>query len=93
MKYEKVTSIEHLKELTKDRAEEFVLQLNFGLRSTKRIEWIEEEQKFWVLNYIDDSEQMLTEEQMKDHRETNIGKAIEMGAFWWEREETERGKE
>ena len=87
LKKVKVKSITHLKELTKDRAEEFIMLLNYSAVSRKRIEWDEEENKFWVPNYIDSAEQMLSESDIEKGYETNIGEAIIKGAFYMEIEE------
>ena len=87
MKRIKVQSIPHLKELTKDRAEEFVMILEKGLRSNKRIEWIEEENKFWIYHYIDSTEEMLSESELGNKGRSNVVFAIEMGTFYMEIEE------
>ena len=59
---------------------EFFIKLNFGLRSTKRIEWDEPSKSFCILNEIDGTHQDLAEEELAT--ETNIVKAIEKGAFF-----------
>lgn len=79
----KIKSVEHLKEILSDGdGRDFFIQLNFGARSSKFISWDSGENIFYVLNYIDDSEQELTEEMLMDRDYTNIGYAIQMGAFY-----------
>ena len=76
-----VKSVEELKKLANvEDGEEFFIQLNFGLRSTKRIEWDEPSKSFCILNEIDDTHQDLTEQELAT--ETNIVKAIENRAFF-----------
>lgn len=77
----KVNSIEHLKEiLSNGESQEFVIKLNLCLRSRKHISF--DGEKFYVFNYIDDSEQELTEAQIMDENYTNIGNAITRGSFY-----------
>ena len=82
MKYTKIKSVDHLKEvLSKDEeGKDFILQLNFGLRSSKRMTW--DGEKFWILHYIDDTQEELTPKQLMKH--TNIYEGIKKGAFWLE---------
>jgi hypothetical protein len=76
-----IRSIDQLKEESNGGAEFFIL-LNYNLRSSKRIEWDEEEKRFFVFNLIDDTEQVLTEKQLMDHQYTNIGYAMAKGALY-----------
>ena len=77
----KVKSLGHLKDILNDGGmRDFFIQLNFGLRSSKSISY--DGEKFWVFNYIDDTEQVLTDEQIMDDDYTNIGKAIRCGALF-----------
>ena len=81
----KITSIEELKKASEydDRKgmTEFFIALNFGCRSSKRIVYYPDTNKFDVHNEIDDSYQEdITEEQLKE--ETHIILAIENGAFF-----------
>lgn len=76
----RIKSIEQLKELAKNGLECFIL-LNGGLRSSKYIRFHPEDNSFYVLNYIDDTEQQLTESQILDSEYTNIGQAMEKGAL------------
>ena len=77
----KINSIEELKEESKDGAEFFIL-LNGNLRSSKRIWYDEDAKHFEVINYIDDSEQALSEEEIMDEKFTNIGEAMKKGALF-----------
>ena len=61
---------------------DFFIMLNGNLRSSKRIVWEEDEEIFFVVNHIDDSEQELSEEQLMDRRYTNIGYAMTKGALF-----------
>ena len=64
----KVKSVEHLKEiLSNGDGRDFFIRLNFGARSSKFVSWDSGENIFYVLNYIDDSEQELTEEMLSSY--------------------------
>jgi uncharacterized protein YaaR (DUF327 family) len=76
----RIRTIEQLKELAKKGLECFIL-LNGGLRSSKYISYNPDGNKFYVFNYIDDSEQELTESQLLDSEYTNIAEAMEKGAL------------
>ena len=79
-----VKSINHLKEILNDGdTKGFIIQLNYGLRSSKCVSY-DGENTFYVLNLIDDTEQELTEAQLMDENLTNIGKDIKQGAFYLE---------
>ena len=79
-KDKRIRNITQLKELAKDGLECFIL-LNGGLRSSKYISYNPDDNSFYVLNYIDDSEQELTENQLLDSEYTNIAEAMEKGAL------------
>ena len=70
--------MQQLKRESKQGAEFFIL-LRFNLRSTKWIEWDAQNRVFNVINFIDGSEQILTEKQLMDQGWTNIGHAINSG--------------
>jgi hypothetical protein len=74
----KITSMQQLKRESKEGAELFI-RLRFNLRSTKWIEWDAQNKVFNVINFIDGSEQILTEKQLMDQGWTNIGHAISSG--------------
>jgi hypothetical protein len=78
----RITTIEQLKELAKDEngLDCFIL-LNGGLRSSKHIRYYPDDNSFYVLNLIDDSEQELTESQILDSAYTSIGEAMKKGAL------------
>ena len=70
--------MQQLKRESKDGAE-FFIRLRFNLRSTKWIEWDKQNKVFNVINFIDGSEQILTEKQLADKEFSNIGHAITNG--------------
>ncbi len=76
----RVRTIDQLKELAKNGLDCFIL-LNGGLRSSKHIRYYPDDNSFYVLNLIDDSEQELTESQILDKAYTNIGEAMKKGAL------------
>ena len=76
----RIRTVEQLKELAKKGMECFVL-LNGGLRSSKYIRYDPDDNSFYVFNYIDDSEQTLTESQILSSEHTNIGEAMNKGAL------------
>ena len=76
----RIRKIEQLKELAKDGMDCFIL-LNGGLRSSKHIRYYSDDNSFYVLNLIDDSEQELTESQILDSEYTNIAEAMKKGAL------------
>ena len=77
--YTLIESVDKLKELAKDRCECFIA-LNGGLRSSKTIDYDDDEKTFWILNEIDDTEQELTEKQL--YTESMIGEAIDKKALY-----------
>ena len=80
IKDRRIKKIEQLKELAKDGLDCFIL-LNGGLRSSKHIRYYPDDNSFYVLNLIDDSEQELTEAQILDSGYSNIGEAMKKGAL------------
>ena len=76
----RIKTIEQLKELAKNGLDCFIL-LNGGLRSSKHIRYYSDDNSFYVLNLIDDSEQELTESQILDSAYSNIGEAMKKGAL------------
>ena len=79
-KDKRIRTVAQLKELAKDGLECFIL-LNGGLRSSKYICYKPDDNSFYVLNYIDESEQELTEEQLLDSAYANIGEAMRKSAL------------
>lgn len=80
-KPKKIENINQLKESAKKGCECFII-LYKNLRSSKYIQYDEEENTFYVLNYVDDTEQTLTEQQLMDREYTNIGYAMTKGALF-----------
>jgi len=76
-----IRSVEQLKKESAGGTEFFIL-LNHNLKSSKRIEWDEEDKRFVIFNLIDDTDQVLTERQLMDERLTNIGYAMAKGALY-----------
>lgn len=77
---QKINSIEELKQLASNKTVEGFILLNYNLKSSKSISYDVEKKLFHVFNYIDDTENDLTEEELKT--ESNIAEAIEKGAFF-----------
>jgi hypothetical protein len=81
-KNKRIKTIEQLKELAKDdNGLDCYILLNGGLRSSKHIRYYTDDNSFFVLNLIDDSEQELTESQILDSAYSNIGEAMKKGAL------------
>ena len=76
----RIRTVEQLKELAR-KGMECCIRLNGGLRSSKFIRYDPDDNSFYVFNYVDDSEQTLTESQIRDSQYTNIGEALEKGAL------------
>ena len=78
----RITTIEQLKELAKDESglDCFIL-LNGCMRSSKHIRYYPDDNSFFVLNLIDDSQQELTESQILDGAYSNIGQAMKKGSL------------
>jgi hypothetical protein len=74
----KIKSLEQLKQESSEHSLECFIQFG-GFRSSKLILW--ENPGWWVLNYIDESEQNLsTDSQLA--AKTSIVEAIDKGALW-----------
>ena len=74
-----ITSLEDLINTIKSGKEDFFI--NGGIwRSSKTITY--DNEKFYVFNEIDGTEQELTPEQLFDEEYTNIGKCINIGRFY-----------
>jgi len=75
-----IEPVEPLKELAGEEGGlECVIRLKHGLISRKRIDYVQD--RFYIFNYIDESEQFLTEEELMDSGHTNIGLAMKKGAL------------
>ena len=76
-----VTSIEELKKYASaDGGMDFYIALVGQGRSSKHISY--DGEKFFVLNYIDESEQELSADEIMSDDFGNIGKAIRQNAFF-----------
>ncbi|MBI5327006.1 MAG: hypothetical protein HZB80_01760 [Deltaproteobacteria bacterium] len=85
----KVNDVNHLRELSKSEDPDFfIVLLSGGLISRKRIAIIKDEKEptYDVYNFIDDSEQTITEKELFDSSVTNIGEALNKGALFFEGE-------
>lgn len=81
-KDKRIKTIEQLKELAKDeKGLDCHIQFNGGLRSSKHVRYYPDDNSFYILNSIDDSEQELSESQIFDSTYSNIGKAIKKGVL------------
>ena len=78
-----IKSLVELKKESVNGADFFIL-LNHGLISRKHIWYDEDVKQFEVINMIDGTEQVLSEEEIMDEMLTNIGKAILRGVFYKE---------
>lgn len=76
-----VNSLDQLKKLAVDGAD-FYIALNGGLRSSKAITYVPENNTFEIINEIDFSFDILTEEQLFDRSYTNVGYALENNALF-----------
>ena len=77
----RIESIEHLKEISTNGCDCFILLQGY-LRSSKHIWYDKESNQFEIINMIDDSEQTLTEQELMDKEFTNIGYAMVNGALF-----------
>ena len=89
MKAERVKSISHLRKLVERGVTDYVLALGGCLQSSKHIipadtSAPDAPPRFIITNLIDDSEQVLTADELNDASKTNIGAAIKCGAFFAE---------
>jgi len=78
----RIRTIEQLKVLAKaENGLDCFILLNGGLRSSKYIRYQADDNSFYVMNFIDGSEQELTERQILDSAYSNIGEAMKKGAL------------
>ena len=66
-----------------DEPVEIMVVLNYGVYSRKTITFADEEDKFEVFNFIDDTTQILSVDDLFDQAKTNIGKALQVGALYY----------
>lgn len=78
----KINSMEELKEiLVEGEVIEGFILLNGGIRSSKSICNLGDN-RYSIINEVDDSEDILTLEEFNDNTKTNIGYAITNGMFY-----------
>lgn len=79
----KITSMEELKEALEIEGEviEGYILLNGGIRSSKSMCNLGDN-KYSIINEVDDSEQFLSFEELNDDTKTNIGLAVTEGSFY-----------
>jgi hypothetical protein len=79
---QKIQSLEELKEAAGNGADFFILLAGGIARSSKYISYDPTEDKFWIWNMIDDSEQSLLAKNVMKKQHGNIGEAIQKGCFF-----------
>lgn len=79
--YKRVKDLQELKHKSSDRCISCFIQLNFGLRSSKDIEYNNSTNTWYIYNYIDDSEQSLTDIELEE--DTNIVKALNNNSLFY----------
>lgn len=77
---QKINSLDELKTLCSNNPAECFILLNFGLRSSKDIEYDESSDAWNILNHIDDTEQVVSTKELSE--KTNIIEALEKGALY-----------
>jgi len=77
----RIESVEQLKDAASGGCECFIALMGC-LRSSKYIHYDESDNTFAVINYIDGSEEVLSEEQLLDKDYSNIGVAMKRGALF-----------
>ena len=81
----KITSIKELREQIDKGNHRYYIAMGF-IRSSKYITRSEfNKDDFFIMNESDATEQLLTESQIFDREYTNIGYAMERGAFYMDR--------
>ena len=80
--FTRVNSLNELKQMCDGVTKDFFIQLNFGIRSSKKISYNKDTDTFYILNEIDDTKQELNSQTIMDEDYTNIGKAITFGSFY-----------
>ena len=81
MKWKKqIKTVNALKKAIASGHNEFAILLSGGImRSSKHISY--DGKKFYVTNYIDETDQELSEKELFDEEITNIGRAMKADAF------------
>ena len=78
----RVTSLDQLKEMIANGVHDYFIALNLGLRSSKFLDYSPKTGKFYIMNEIDGSEQMLNEKHFMSRDYTNTGYAMTVGALF-----------
>lgn len=90
MKLIKIKNIDQLRDLAaREAGLDAVLLLNGGLQSSKFITYDLSNKTYNLHNYIDDTMQTLTEEDLHDATQTNLARAMAKGALYAEMSDTE----
>ena len=76
----KITSVEMLKEKCQVERQEFFTLSDYGLGRSWGVQWYPDTKRFGITNDLIDDYQLLSEEEL--FTESNIGNAIEKGAFY-----------
>jgi len=76
-----VKGLKDLKNLLAEGYYEYLITLQGRLISRKNIEFNPKNKKFYIINWIDDSEQKLTQKQLMLKSYTNIGYALKKKAL------------
>ena len=77
-----ITSVQQLKDCCNGVQRDCFIALTGNIKSSKAIEYYEDSEEFYIVNYIDDTDQTLTEREL--YTKSNIGEAIKEGAFFLE---------
>lgn len=79
----KINNLEELKEVLSEEGEtvEGYILLNGGIRSSKSMCNLGND-KYSIINEVDDSEQFLSFEELNDESKTHIGLAVTNGSFY-----------
>lgn len=80
--FKQIKSLDELKQICDGETHDFFIQLKYGLRSSKNISYNKEQDKFFIFNEIDGTEDVLDSKQIMDEDYTNVGKAIINGALY-----------
>lgn len=80
--FRRVRTLNGLKRMIMNGTHDFFIQLNFGLRSSKMIDYCPENDTFDIENEIDGTIQHLNSAQIMNEELTNIGKAMNLGSLY-----------
>lgn len=77
-----VKSLDQLKEMIANGVHDYFIQLEFGARSSKFLDYSPDSDKYYIINEIDGSKQRLGEKNLMNRKYTNVGYAITIGALY-----------